>query len=61
RMTFRIEMIAVLFYSVYVYLVLEVYQLSIFWGWMSELLYWTVLFILASFYIRSGHWRKLVI
>ena len=59
RMTFRIEVIAVLFYSVYVYLVLEVFRLSIFWGWASEILYWVVLFLLSFLYIQGGRWKKL--
>ncbi|MFN2438912.1 MAG: MATE family efflux transporter, partial [Chitinophagaceae bacterium] len=54
RRTFLIELVAIIFYSLYVFLVLEVYHLTIFWGWMSELLYWTVLFSLSYSYMRSG-------
>lgn len=61
RMTFLIEIIAIAIYLVYVFLTLEVYHLSIWWGWLSELLYWTTLFTLSFFYIRSGRWKKIVI
>ena len=58
KMTFRIEVVATLLYAVYVYMVLEVYRLSIFWGWMSEILYWIVLLVLSVWYIQRGQWRK---
>lgn len=56
-----IEIVAVVIYSVYVYLVLEVYRLPIVYGWMSEWIYWLVLFSLSYAYLRSGKWKKKVI
>ena len=61
RVNLFIEIAAILFYSIYVWLVLKVWGLSLAWAWMSELLYWTVLFVLSFFYIRSGRWKKKVI
>lgn len=61
KMTFRIEVAATMAYCIYVYLVLEVYGLSILWGWASEILYWIILLTLSFGYIRSDRWRKLVI
>jgi MATE family multidrug resistance protein len=59
--TFRNEIVATVAYSIYVYLILEVYQLSILWGWMSEFLYWGILLLLSYLYIHAGHWRKRII
>lgn len=56
-----IEAVAIVLYCVYTYLVLEVFKLSITWGWMSEMLYWSVLFVLSWWYIRSGKWKNKVI
>ncbi|HEV7620116.1 MAG TPA: MATE family efflux transporter, partial [Flavisolibacter sp.] len=56
RFTFFIELAAIILYCIYVYIVLEVENLSMVWGWMSELLYWTVLFTLSYFYIKSKKW-----
>jgi Na+-driven multidrug efflux pump len=53
-----IEAAAIILYCVYVYVVLEVLKLSITWGWLSEWLYWTTLFSLSFWYIRSGKWKK---
>lgn len=61
KITFGIEVIATLSYSIYVYIVLEVYGLSIFWGWMSEILYWSIIFVFSALYMRSGRWQKFAI
>jgi MATE family multidrug resistance protein len=52
-----IELITIVVYSIYVYVVLEHLKLSIAWGWGSELVYWMCLFTMAYLYIRSGRWR----
>ena len=61
RITFLVEVIAIVFYCSYVYTVLEIWQMGIIWGWLSEVLYWSILFILSWLYIRSGRWRSTVI
>ena len=58
RVTFLIEIGALVFYCVYVYVVLEVRKSSLVWAWLSEPVYWTVLFSLAWYYLRSGRWKK---
>lgn len=56
-----IEAIAIVFYCVYIYVVLEVWNLPIVYGWMSEWLYWFILFTLSYGYIKSGKWKQKVI
>ncbi len=58
KVTFIIELLSIIFYCIYVYVVLEVQRLSIVWGWASELLYWTIIFLLSFFYMRSGKWME---
>ncbi len=53
-----IEIVAIVIYCVYVFVVLEVLKLPIAIGWMSEWVYWTSLFAMSFFYIRSGKWRS---
>lgn len=53
-----IELITLVVYSVYVYLILEYWDLPITWGWLSECVYWICMFSMAFFYINSGKWRK---
>ncbi|MBW0159879.1 MATE family efflux transporter [Sediminibacterium sp.] len=52
------EIAAIVLYCLYVYTVLEKLQWSIEWGWASEMLYWTTLFIPSFCYMRSGRWKK---
>ena len=61
KVTFLIEAMAIVLYSAYVYLIMEKFKLSITYGWMSEWLYWTCMFIPAFIYLRSGRWKKKVI
>ena len=61
KITFLIEVISIIVYCAYVYVVLEVLKLSITVGWASELLYWSILFFLSYFYIRSGKWKSAII
>ena len=58
NITFFVELIAIVVYCVYAYVVLEVLRLSITWGWAAELLYWTLMGSLSYLYIRSGKWKS---
>jgi multidrug resistance protein, MATE family len=61
RITFLIELITIILYCVYVWLILEKYNLPIVWGWMSEWLYWLSIFALSYWYIRSDKWKGKII
>jgi multidrug resistance protein, MATE family len=61
RVTFYIEVAAILFYCIYVFIVLEIEKLPILWGWLSELLYWSVLLFFSYRYIQSRKWSATVI
>lgn len=54
-----IEIVTLFAYTLYVYLVLEVWNMSIIWGWVSEWVYWICMFSMAFWYMRSGNWKKL--
>jgi multidrug resistance protein, MATE family len=57
RVNLAMEIITLVAYIIYVYLVLERYNLGLVWAWMSEYLYWLFLAGMAIAYIRSGRWR----
>ncbi len=61
KVSLLIEAVTIVLYCIYVYVILEKLKLGITYGWMSEFLYWTSLFLPSFFYIRSGRWRKKVI
>jgi MATE family multidrug resistance protein len=52
-----IELITIVIYCLYSYIILEYWQLPITWGWGSEWVYWISMFTMAFFYIRSGRWK----
>lgn len=61
KVSLLIEAATIVLYCIYVYVILEKLKLGITYGWMSEFLYWTSLFLPSFFYIRSGRWTKKVI
>jgi len=58
RINLYTEMLAIVLYCFYVWLVLEVLHLSIMVGWMSEWLYWISIFTPSFLYMRSGRWKN---
>lgn len=58
RVNLLIEIITIAIYITYVYLVLEVYNLSLVWAWASEIVYWLCIFVMAFWYINSGRWKQ---
>ncbi len=58
KINLMIELVTIVMYIVYVYLVMEVYNLSIAWGWGSEWVYWTSIFIMSFAYLKSGKWNN---
>ncbi|WP_367397477.1 MATE family efflux transporter [Chryseosolibacter indicus] len=56
-----IELITIVIYCTYVYLVLEYWNLPITWGWGSEWVYWLSMFSMAFVYMKSGKWKNKVI
>lgn len=57
KINLYIEIFAIIFYCSYVYIVLEKLNLSIMYGWLSEWLYWIVIFVPSYWYIQSGKWK----
>lgn len=61
KMNLITEMATIIFYLVYVYIVLEKMNLPITWGWASEWLYWSIMFIPSFWYIKSNRWKAMKI
>jgi len=57
RINLYIESVAITFYCIYAYIVLEKLQLPITIGWTSEWVYWICMFVPAFLYIQSGNWK----
>lgn len=58
RITFLIELGAIIGYCLYTYLAAEYFFLPVTYIWMSEWLYWMSMLIPAWWYIRSDRWKN---
>lgn len=61
KMNLIIEAVTIVAYLVYIFMVLEVYKLNLIWAWASELIYWSVIFVMAFNYLKSDKWKGKVI
>lgn len=55
----KLQFIGAVFYVVYVYLTVNVFELSLTWAWAGELLYWAGIGLFAAIYLGSLKWHKL--
>jgi putative MATE family efflux protein len=58
KINLMIEILAITLYSIYAWVVLEKLRLPITYGWMSEWLYWAIMFTCSFLYMRSGRWKN---
>ena len=58
KMTLIAEIIAIAAYSIYVYLVLEVNNMSIVWGWASEIIYWISILVPCYWFMHTSRWKN---
>lgn len=58
KVNLLIELITIVVYCAYVYIVLEYFKMPITWGWGSEWVYWLSMFSMAFFYMRSQKWKN---
>ena len=61
RVNLVIELITIVLYTIFIWLVMYQWQMGLIWAWSSELLYWSVSFLLSYAYLRSGKWKDRVI
>lgn len=57
RITFLIELAAVIFYFIVSYLLIKVYESHIFWVWIVEYVYFGIIGILSILYLRKANWK----
>jgi multidrug resistance protein, MATE family len=61
RVTLYIEIVAITFYSVYIYLMFERWRMPFIIGWFCEIIYWLGIFTMAYGYLKSGKWKGKVV
>jgi putative MATE family efflux protein len=58
KVVFWIEFYGIVAYLVYVWYVIEIMKCHLSVAWMSEWVYWILLFALSYLYLKYGNWRK---
>lgn len=51
RINLLIDVIVLVAYTLYSYVILEYLQMSIVWGWAAEILYWSLILVLSYYYL----------
>lgn len=57
KIVFWIEFGGIVAYLIYVWVVIETMKLSLSIAWMSEWVYWILLFVPSYLYLKFGNWR----
>ena len=58
KIVFYIELVGIISYLVYVWLVTEKFGLRLEVAWMSEWVYWGIMFLLSYIYLKRGKWQE---
>jgi len=58
KMNLLIEFAAITGYILYIYFVMIKYQLSLTIAWTNEFVYWSIIFGIAFWYMKSGKWKQ---
>jgi len=56
-----IQVFCVVLYVIYLYVVVQVLESSLFFAWTGELFFWIISLIATLIYLRSGRWKRLEI
>ncbi len=57
RMNLLIEVVAILLYLGYTWYFMKYNYVSLAMAWSNEFIYWTSIFLIAFFYLKSGRWK----
>jgi len=57
KMNLKIELIAITLYLGYTFYFMKVNYISLAMAWSNEFVYWTVIFLMSFFYLKSGKWK----
>jgi len=57
RMNLLIEIVAITLYLIYTWIFMKVHYISLAMAWSNEFIYWTVIFSIAFWFLKSGKWK----
>ena len=57
KMNLAIEIVAITLYLSYTWYFMKIHYVSLAMAWSNEFIYWTCIFLMSFFYIKSGRWK----
>jgi Na+-driven multidrug efflux pump len=57
KMNLLIEIVAIILYLLYTFYFMKFNYISLAMAWSNEFIYWTSIFLMSFFYLRSGKWK----
>lgn len=58
RINLGIELAAVIGYLIYCSIVVERWRSPLYIAWFADFFYWTIIFVLSVWYLKSGRWKS---
>lgn len=60
KINLMVEVMAIVGYCLYNYIVMKIFNLPVVWAWGNEIVYWTVIFSVSFYYLSKGRWKEKV-
>ena len=57
KMNLLIEIVAITLYLIYTWIFMKVHYISLAMAWSNEFIYWTTIFIMSFWFLKSGRWK----
>ena len=57
KVNLLIEIVAITLYLIYTWIFMKVHYISLAMAWSNEFIYWTSIFIMAYWFLKSGKWK----
>ena len=57
RVNLLIEIIAITLYLIYTWIFMKVHYISLAMAWSNEFIYWTAIFSMSFWFLKSGRWK----
>ena len=57
KMNLLIEIVAITLYLIYTWIFMKVHYISLAMAWSNEFIYWTAIFSMSFWFLKSGRWK----
>ena len=54
----KLQAVSIAVYLSYIFYITNYTSLGLFWVWVAESIYWTVMIAMVTYYLRSGRWQN---